>query len=180
MLVIRLSVHGRWVVGKVIGTAMPKIAEVRVAALMLGPCLLKYFSKRQTYFAHDALEQCMVGDTVLLKGLPVPETKHVKHELAEIIFKVGRVVDPGTGNPCVCTAYLESPLSVETIHLTQSLEELQISTPGSRIGRRSKRERLIHLPCGSLPQNLKANGKDSTSSCLYGGKKDRAPRPLDG
>uniref|UniRef100_G1TR67 Small ribosomal subunit protein uS17m n=1 Tax=Oryctolagus cuniculus TaxID=9986 RepID=G1TR67_RABIT len=82
MSVTRSSVHAKWIVGKVIGTAMQKTAKVRVTRLVLDPYLLKYFNKRKTYFAHDALQQCTVGDIVLLKALPVPRTKHVKHELA--------------------------------------------------------------------------------------------------
>lgn len=80
----------------------------------------QYFNKRKTYFAHDALRQCSVGDIVLLRALPVPRSKHVKHELAEIIFKVGRVIDPVTGKPCAGTAYLESPLSGAQEELTVS------------------------------------------------------------
>lgn len=87
----------------------------------------QYFNKRKTYFAHDALQQCSVGDIVLLRALPVPRTKHVKHELAEIIFKVGRVIDPVTGKPCAGTAYLESPVSSETTHLSKTLEGLKVS-----------------------------------------------------
>ncbi|KAF1630121.1 UNVERIFIED_CONTAM: 28S ribosomal protein S17, mitochondrial, partial [Eudyptes pachyrhynchus] len=108
MSIVRSSVHAKWVVGKVIGTAMIKTAKVRATRLVLDPYLLKYFNKRKTYFAHDALQQCSVGDIVLLRALPVPRSKHVKHELAEIIFKVGRVIDPVTGKPCAGTAYLES------------------------------------------------------------------------
>lgn len=89
---------------------------------------LQYFNKRKTYFAHDALQQCTVGDIVLLKALPVPRTKHVKHELAEIIFKVGRVIDPVTGKPCAGTTYLESPIGLETTRLTKTLEEHSISS----------------------------------------------------
>uniref|UniRef100_A0A8C6GFF1 Small ribosomal subunit protein uS17m n=1 Tax=Mus spicilegus TaxID=10103 RepID=A0A8C6GFF1_MUSSI len=111
MSIVRSSVHAKWVVGKVIGTAMIKTAKVRATRLVLDPYLLKYFNKRKTYFAHDALQQCSVGDIVLLRALPVPRSQHVKHELAEIIFKVGRVIDPVTGKPCAGTAYLESPLS---------------------------------------------------------------------
>ncbi|XP_004840010.1 28S ribosomal protein S17, mitochondrial isoform X4 [Heterocephalus glaber] len=128
MSVPRSSVHAKWIVGKVIGTAMQKTAKVRVTRLVLDPYLLKYFNKRKTYFAHDALQQCTVGDIVLLKALPVPRTKHVKHELAEIVFKVGRVIDPITGKPCAGTTYLESPISSETTQLTKTLEELNISS----------------------------------------------------
>ncbi|XP_040587405.1 28S ribosomal protein S17, mitochondrial isoform X2 [Mesocricetus auratus] len=88
----------------------------------------EYFNKRKTYFAHDALQQCCVGDIVLLKALPAARSKHVKHELAEIIFKVGRVIDPITGKPCAGTDYLESPLTSETTNLSKTLEELKISS----------------------------------------------------
>jgi small subunit ribosomal protein S17 len=88
----------------------------------------QYFNKRKTYFAHDALQQCTVGDIVLLKALPVPRTKHVKHELAEIIFKVGKVIDPVTGKPCAGTTYLESPIGSESTHLSKTLEELNVSS----------------------------------------------------
>lgn len=86
-----------------IGTAMMKTAKVRETRLVLDPCSLKYFNKRKTYFAHDALQQGSVGDTVLLRALPVSRSKHVKHDLAEIIFKVGRVIDLVTGEPCAGT-----------------------------------------------------------------------------
>ncbi|XP_019777285.1 small ribosomal subunit protein uS17m isoform X1 [Globicephala melas] len=128
MSIARSSVHAKWVVGKVIGTAMQKTAKVRVTRLVLDPYLLKYFNKRKTYFAHDALQQCTVGDIVLLKALPVPKTKHVKHELAEIIFKVGQVIDPVTGKRCAGTTYLESPVSLETTHLSKNLEKLDLSS----------------------------------------------------
>ncbi|XP_019574653.1 small ribosomal subunit protein uS17m [Rhinolophus sinicus] len=128
MSVARSSVHAKWIVGKVIGTAMQKTAKVKVTRLVLDPYLLKYFNKRKTYFAHDALQKCTVGDIVLLKALPVPRTKHVKHELAEIIFKVGQIIDPVTGKPCAGTTYLESPVNLETTHLTKNLEELSISS----------------------------------------------------
>ncbi|KAM9002015.1 28S ribosomal protein S17, mitochondrial [Sarcophilus harrisii] len=122
------SVHAKWVVGKVIGTAMQKTAKVQVNRLVLDPYLLKYFNKRKTYFAHDALEQCTIGDIVLLRALPVPRAKHVKHELAEIVFKVGRVIDPITGKPCAGTEYLESPISSKTAPANPSLKELDISS----------------------------------------------------
>ncbi|XP_040116220.1 28S ribosomal protein S17, mitochondrial isoform X3 [Oryx dammah] len=128
MSVVRSSVHAKWIVGKVIGTAMQKTAKVRVTRLVLDPYLLKYFNKRKTYFAHDALQQCTVGDIVLLKALPVPRTKHVKHELAEIVFKVGQVIDPVTGKRCAGTTYLESPVDLETTPLAKNLEELTLST----------------------------------------------------
>ncbi|XP_029029911.1 28S ribosomal protein S17, mitochondrial isoform X2 [Betta splendens] len=132
MSVRKASVHAKWVIGEVIGTKMIKTAKVRVTRLVLDPYLLKYYNKRKTYFAHDALQQCTVGDVVLLKALLEPRSKHVKHELAEIVYKVGRVVDPLTGKRVEGTEFME-PLTdlplvpEEEATLTEKLQELNIS-----------------------------------------------------
>ncbi|XP_047234596.1 28S ribosomal protein S17, mitochondrial [Girardinichthys multiradiatus] len=124
------SVHAKWIIGKVIGTKMQKTAKVRVTRLLLDPYLLKYYNKRKTYFAHDALQQCTVGDIVLLKALPEARSKHVKHELSEIVYKVGRTVDPLTGKSVAGTEFVE-PLSdlllEEKTSLSEKLKELNIS-----------------------------------------------------
>ncbi|NP_001018395.1 small ribosomal subunit protein uS17m [Danio rerio] len=126
----QVSVHAKWIIGQVIGTKMKKTAKVRVTRLVLDPYLLKYYNKRKTYFAHDALEQCTVGDIVLLKALPEKRAKHVNHELAEIVYKVGQVVDPVTGKRVAGKQYLE-PLTESSedteISLTEKLEQLNIS-----------------------------------------------------
>lgn len=96
----------------------------------------QYHNKRKTYFAHDALQQCTMGDIVLLKALPEPRSKHVKHELAEIVYKVGQVVDPLTGKRVAGTEFVESltdlPLSPEEdTSLSGKLQELNISAAPS-------------------------------------------------
>ncbi|XP_053560829.1 28S ribosomal protein S17, mitochondrial [Bombina bombina] len=127
MSALRAPVHARWIVGKVIGTKMRKTAKVRVTRLVLDPYLLKFYNKRKTYFAHDALQQCTVGDIVLLKALQERRTKHVKHELSEIVFKVGRVVDPVTGKLCAGIEYLESFSDTDVPDLNEQLQNLEIS-----------------------------------------------------
>ncbi|XP_019952877.1 small ribosomal subunit protein uS17m [Paralichthys olivaceus] len=132
MSVKQASVHAKWIIGSVIGTKMSKTAKVRVTRLVLDPYLLKYYNKRKTYFAHDALEQCTIGDIVLLKALPEARSKHVKHELAEIVHKVGRVVDPLTGKRVAGDEFLEPltdlPLVLEgETTLSEKLQELNIS-----------------------------------------------------
>lgn len=82
------------------------------------------------------MEQCTIGDVVLLKALLEKRSKHVNHELAEIVYKVGQVVDPFTGKRVAGTRYLE-PLTESTedteVSLTEKLEQLNItaSTPPS-------------------------------------------------
>ncbi|TNM85196.1 small ribosomal subunit protein uS17m [Takifugu rubripes] len=136
MSVRRATVHAKWVIGRVIGTKMEKTAKVRVTRLVLDPYLLKYYNKRKTYFAHDALEQCTVGDIVLLKALPEARSKHVKHELSEIVYKVGRVVDPLTGKRVAGTEFLEPLTDLvvspdEEVKLSETLKELHISAGSS-------------------------------------------------
>ncbi|XP_044077595.1 28S ribosomal protein S17, mitochondrial [Siniperca chuatsi] len=136
MSVKHASVHAKWIIGRVIGTKMYKTAKVRVTRLVLDPYLLKYYNKRKTYFAHDPLRQCTVGDIVLLKALPEARSKHVKHELSEIVYKVGRVVDPLTGKRVAGTEFVEPltdlPLSAEEdTTLLEKLQELNISAASS-------------------------------------------------
>ncbi|XP_068601041.1 small ribosomal subunit protein uS17m [Brachionichthys hirsutus] len=128
----RVSVHAQWVVGSVIGTKMRKTAKVRVTRLVLDPYLLKYYNKRKTYFAHDALRQCTVGDIVLLKALPLARSKHVKHELSEIVHKVGRVVDPLTGMRVAGSEFVDPVTDLalnveEDASLSEKLQKLNIS-----------------------------------------------------
>ena len=78
--------------GKVTGIAMQKPAKARATRLVLDP-YLEYFNKQKTYFAHDVLQQCTVGDIVLHKAVPAPCTKHMKHQLAETVFRLGRIID---------------------------------------------------------------------------------------
>uniref|UniRef100_A0A2K5SE91 Small ribosomal subunit protein uS17m n=1 Tax=Cebus imitator TaxID=2715852 RepID=A0A2K5SE91_CEBIM len=120
MSIVCSLVHAKWIVGEVIRRKMQRTAKVKVTRL--------HYNKWKSYFAHDAHQQCTVGDIVLLRALPVPRTKHLKHELAEIIFKVGTVIDPVTGKPCAGTTYLESLLSSETTQLSRHLEEFNISS----------------------------------------------------
>lgn len=121
------SIHAKWIIGKVIGTKMQKTAKVRVTRLVLNPYLLKYYNKRKTYFAHDPLEQCTVGDIVLLQALPERRTKHVQHRLAEIVYKVGNVTDPVTGKRCAGSVFLEPLDDHSTASLTEKLHELSIA-----------------------------------------------------
>ncbi|XP_075706505.1 small ribosomal subunit protein uS17m [Rhinoderma darwinii] len=126
MSAVRTSVHAKWIVGKVIGTKMSKTAKVRVTRMVLDSYLLKYYNKRKTYFAYDAEEQCTIGDVVLLKALPERMNKYITHDLSEIVFKVGRVVDPLTGKLCAGSRFLQSLEDVKVDDLDKHLQSLKI------------------------------------------------------
>lgn len=77
-----------------------------------------------------------MGDIVLLKALPEARSKHVKHELSEIVYKVGRVFDPLTGKRVAGTDFLEPLTDLalnpgEDVQLSETLKDLNISS-GSR------------------------------------------------
>lgn len=77
-----------------------------------------------------------MGDIVLLKALPEPRSKHVKHELAEIVYKVGRVVDPLTGKRVAGAEFVDPLMDVpqslqEDTVLSEKLKELNISAASS-------------------------------------------------
>lgn len=75
-----------------------------------------------------------MGDIVLLKALSEARSKHVKHELSEIVYKVGRVVDPLTGKRVAGTEFSEplDDLSSEgDMSLSEKLQELNISAASS-------------------------------------------------
>ncbi|XP_077360813.1 small ribosomal subunit protein uS17m [Festucalex cinctus] len=133
MSVKKASVHAKWIIGRVIGTKMVKTAKVRVTRLVLDPYLLKYYNRRKTYFAHDAQQQCTVGDVVLLKALVEPRSKHVKHELAQVVHKVGRTVDPLTGKRVAGTQFLEplDDLDADCQNLVHKVQSLNISAETS-------------------------------------------------
>ncbi|KAJ7308981.1 hypothetical protein JRQ81_008263 [Phrynocephalus forsythii] len=134
MSTIRGSVHAKWIIGKVIGTKMRETAKVRVTRLVLDPFVLKFYNKRKTYYAYDPQKRCTEGDIVLLKALPERKSKKLTHDIAEIVYKVGRVVDPITGKLCAGTRFLESVTDSEnltekdTSYLSEKIQELTVSS----------------------------------------------------
>lgn len=99
----------------------------------VAPALIQYYNRRKTYFAHDAQQQCTVGDVVLLKALVEPRSKHVKHELAQVVHKVGRGVDPLTGKRVAGAHFLEplDQLHAEDETLARKVQSLNITADAS-------------------------------------------------
>lgn len=59
----RMSVHAKWIIGRVIGTKMYKTAKVRVTRLVLDPYLLK------VNFEHHSLLMLQEGPVWMLHSL---------------------------------------------------------------------------------------------------------------
>lgn len=98
------------------------------------PSSPQFFNKRKTYYAYDPQKVCTEGDIVLLRALPQKRDKYVTHDIAEIVYKIGRVIDPVTGKPCTGERLLESVTDSgnltenDTAYLSEKIQELTVSS----------------------------------------------------
>ncbi len=76
----------RTIVGVVVSNAMDKTIVVRSATLVKHPVFQKYIRRNVKYKAHDAENQCQVGDKVLLvESRPLSRDK--RWRMREILEK---------------------------------------------------------------------------------------------
>jgi len=76
----------RTIVGVVVSNAMDKTIVVRSATLVKHPVFQKYIRRNVKYKAHDAQNQCQVGDKVLLvESRPLSRDK--RWRMREILEK---------------------------------------------------------------------------------------------
>jgi len=77
---------------------------VRVPTLEFDKFFKRYFRHETDLFAHDPQELCQEGDTVLIKKAEV-DINEVDFEVSEVIFKLGDVKDPVSGENVVGDMY---------------------------------------------------------------------------
>ncbi|XP_041375423.1 28S ribosomal protein S17, mitochondrial-like [Gigantopelta aegis] len=85
----------------------PELVKVRYLRLVLDNYLLKYFNKRFQCWAEDRSVKGDIGDMVLLKTLEEQKIPEVRHEVIEMVYKLGAIVDPVTGRRCRGKEYIE-------------------------------------------------------------------------
>ena len=66
---------------------------------------MQYFRHETDLFAHDPRNLCQEGDTVLMKRNNDVGIKDVDFEVSEVIFKLGDVTDPVSGEIVVGDMY---------------------------------------------------------------------------
>ncbi|KAL5021142.1 hypothetical protein ScPMuIL_000297 [Solemya velum] len=91
-----------YLIGQVVmrGIKQPDSVKVRTLRMVLDKYLKKYFNKKKDYWVCDKKVTSNVGDIVLIKELTERLTPEVKHEVHEMVFELGKVVDPVTGRRC--------------------------------------------------------------------------------
>lgn len=97
-------------VGKVVGKDVSQRAKVAVQLNRLNPYLNIYFPESYNLYVSDIEDKAIVGDIVFIKKLDEPRRTVETHEIKDIIYKVGHVVDPLTGLRCNKDGYIGEPL----------------------------------------------------------------------
>ncbi|KAL0279334.1 UNVERIFIED_CONTAM: hypothetical protein PYX00_000922 [Menopon gallinae] len=95
------TVSDKLLLGRCVPSLIEKSVRVDVPTLELNEHLLTYFTNYSTFYALDQHGKCKSGDMVLIRKLPGVIKNVVTHEVMEIVFPLGDVVDPVTGEKCV-------------------------------------------------------------------------------
>ena len=107
--------------------------------------IVQHFPKYETVYAHDPEGCYKPGDVVLAQKLPSRMTKHITHEVQEVVFKFGDVTDPVTGKKVVVGKYryvtfitVEMRWQKRISYMGRILMHLIILKPLNEVGRRIK------------------------------------------
>jgi small subunit ribosomal protein S17 len=80
----------RFVIGKVVSNKMDKTVVVLLVGKKRHPLYGKYVKYRTKYYAHDADNQCDIGDTVKIH-MSRPVSKKKRWTVAEVLEKASGV-----------------------------------------------------------------------------------------
>ena len=77
-------------VGRVLSNKMDKTAVVEVSRRVKSQTLQKYYTERKKFKAHDAKNECQVGDSVLIMECP-PISREKRWMVTQILEKAGEM-----------------------------------------------------------------------------------------
>ncbi|XP_018303862.1 28S ribosomal protein S17, mitochondrial [Mycetomoellerius zeteki] len=97
----------RYFLGTCVPSSKQNAAKVRVPQLQFNDHIHMYFRENEFVYAHDPKKLCKNGDVILIKILPQKLTRLITHEVVEVIYPLGDIVDPVTGKEIVGFNYRE-------------------------------------------------------------------------
>ncbi|KAG5327245.1 RT17 protein, partial [Pseudoatta argentina] len=97
----------RYFLGTCVPSSKQNAAKVRVPQLQFDNYIHMYFKENEFVYAHDPKKLCKTGDVILIKTLPQKLTRLITHEVVEVIYPLGDIVDPVTGKEIVGCRYRE-------------------------------------------------------------------------
>jgi len=95
----------RYFLGTCVPSSKQNAAKVRVPRLQFDDYIHMYFRENDFVYANDPKKLCKVGDVILIKMLPEKLTRLITHEVVEVVYPLGDVVDPVTGKKVVASRY---------------------------------------------------------------------------
>ncbi|KAK6178476.1 hypothetical protein SNE40_013262 [Patella caerulea] len=121
-----MASSGRYIMGQVMkrGIGRDNTLKVRCLQMKLDTYLNKYFNERKHIWAKEYEVKCNVGDIVLLQEMSELKIPRITHDIKEVVFPLGMVVDPITGRRCRGTEYIDESnrkLEAEKIATEKSL-----------------------------------------------------------
>ncbi|XP_013781577.1 28S ribosomal protein S17, mitochondrial-like [Limulus polyphemus] len=93
--------------GQCVNSNMRKTAKISVMRMELNLRILKHFKERSDFYAYDPEEKCKPGDYVLIRELSEPISLKVKHKVEKIVYELGNIIDPITGQRCFGKEFIE-------------------------------------------------------------------------
>lgn len=93
-----------------LGQVMPSTlkssaVKVQVPYFVFDDLLKAYFKKTEEFVAQDPGKACKAGDVVIIQRLEQQAKKEITHEVKELVFKLGDIRDPISGELVVAKEY---------------------------------------------------------------------------
>ncbi|CAK8694798.1 small ribosomal subunit protein uS17m-like [Clavelina lepadiformis] len=100
----------RMAIGKVTATEVSERARVLVQLNRFNKHLGMYFPENEPVTSYNPDNQAKVGDVVLIKKMPETRCNMETHQVEEVIYSFGFIVDPMTGLRVKGDEYLTEPV----------------------------------------------------------------------
>uniref|UniRef100_A0AC35TI34 Nucleic acid-binding protein n=1 Tax=Rhabditophanes sp. KR3021 TaxID=114890 RepID=A0AC35TI34_9BILA len=113
-----------------IGLKQTACVQVRCQQNEFNDFIKKYHAKSYDYWALDKLNNLKVGDMVLIKELGKDSEKpstNVGHQVTEVVFKFGSIIDPVTGKRVIENRFVDE-IALEKKIVKEVVEEPQEET----------------------------------------------------
>lgn len=101
--------------GKMVGREVlkPNVVNVRVVDQVYDDYLHMYFATPKDFKAHEAGHKVNMGDLVRIEKLNEKLTVELEYKVGEVVFPIGRAVDPVTGRRCRGTKFIDDQARAE-------------------------------------------------------------------
>ncbi|KAL0131890.1 hypothetical protein PUN28_003032 [Cardiocondyla obscurior] len=97
----------RYFLGTCVPSSKQNAAKVKVPRMEFDSYIHMYFKEHDFVYANDPSKTCKTGDVVLIKTLPQKLTRLITHEVIEVVYPLGDIIDPVTGKAIVNNNYRE-------------------------------------------------------------------------